>query len=194
MKNPRSIGLRSGLPAPLLMLLMALLGGCAGNAAYHDGPPADCHNPDSSDVCARSYYQQHENFDLAFVEYSERGNAFSDERVKEVLARIESHATASGAVVVVFVHGWKHNASEDDQNLLDFKRTLSILKGTGAVRDRAVGELAGARQFLQLRIGSREIGGQQQGREGAQQEGRDAESWEQGFHGLTDQRRVTGRG
>lgn len=106
-----------------------LLTACAApNAAFHTREPeAENCQPPASEKCTQSYYQNYKKFDLAFLEYSERGNAFSRPRERAVLRRIRSHAEDEGVVVITFVHGWRHNASEDDRDVNEFRRILENL-------------------------------------------------------------------
>ncbi|MEW8245381.1 MAG: hypothetical protein AB2768_05070, partial [Candidatus Thiodiazotropha endolucinida] len=108
-----------------LIILVLLVSGCASTEPYHfmawtDG---NCIDPDSSD-CKQSYYQEHSKYDLAFAEFTERGNAFNDDWIKQVLAKIGERQRTQGVVTIVFIHGWKHNADESDDNLINFKKNL----------------------------------------------------------------------
>lgn len=122
----------------VLLVFVVLLSGCAQNAVYHDRPWEDdnCISNTEAKDCTESYYQEHENFDLAFAEFSERGNAFNGEYIEEILERIKSHAKDDGVVLVVFVHGWKHNASEEDSNLKDFKISLQKISNPDTLKGR----------------------------------------------------------
>lgn len=122
--SPRRTGL------PVLAIVALLLGACAQNAPYHTLPASagNCREHPAEAVCTQSYYQEHDGFDLAFAEYSDRGNAFSDRYIDDVLARVRDMAETRGVVLVTFVHGWKHNADENDSNLVDFKRSLIAVR------------------------------------------------------------------
>ncbi len=68
-----------------------------------------------------------DHFDLGFIEFTESGNLWERQQLETVLSHVRTHAAAdAGATVVVFVHGWKHDASPDNGNLKDFKRVLSM--------------------------------------------------------------------
>lgn len=112
----------------IFILLLGLISGCVGNIPHRIIIPTqhNCYDA-SSDACIGSFYQEYEHFDLAFAEFSERGNAFSRSRIETILREIRAHAKAKGAVVVVFVHGWKHNASEQDPNVTSFRNVLRHL-------------------------------------------------------------------
>ncbi|MCB1895033.1 MAG: hypothetical protein H6945_15605 [Zoogloeaceae bacterium] len=119
--------------------------GCAPHAAYHKlaAAPGNCVGDVLAKQCRDSYYQEFADHDLAFIEFSERGNAFDDRMVNEVIDRIRRKADDGGVVVLTFVHGWKHSADEADDNVQEFKgslqRTVALLKerfGGGALAGR----------------------------------------------------------
>ncbi len=132
-----------------------LAAACASNAPYHtvsdDG--GACRTDPDSPACRSSAYQEFERFDLAFAEFSERGNAFDDARVEAVLAKIAAKARADGVVLIVFVHGWKHNASEDDPNVLSFKDSLETM--TGVLGSSFAGTALGSRRLVGVYVGWR---------------------------------------
>lgn len=78
-----------------------------------------------------SYYgdgdwmQKTPDYDIAFIEFSERGNLMRRERLDQLLRYVD--AQESGAAIVVFVHGWKHNAHEEDLDVAKFRRALRSL-------------------------------------------------------------------
>jgi len=103
---------------------------CAQNAPYHTDPGSigNCQGAGKADKgCTQAYYQEHKNYDLAFVEFSDRGNVFNDRYVNDVLTRIRQKVSDKGVVLITFIHGWKHNASEADENVTMFKETLKTL-------------------------------------------------------------------
>ena len=119
-------------------LLVALfLTGCASTDPYHTRAweSQNCHEP-REERCTQSYYQEYPGYDLAFVEFTERGNTFNDEWKKEVLSRIRKRQSESGIVTLVFIHGWKHNAEESDTNLKEFRKSLSEISESSPLRGR----------------------------------------------------------
>lgn len=132
-----------------------LAAACASNAPYHttseDG--GACRTDPDSSSCRSSAYQEFERFDLAFAEFSERGNAFDGAKVEAVLAKIAGKARADGVVLIVFVHGWKHNASEDDPNVLSFKDSLATM--AGVLGSSFAGTALGARRLVGVYVGWR---------------------------------------
>jgi hypothetical protein len=62
-------------------------------------------------------------YQLAIVEFDDQGRCYSRYQMKEVVAWLSDHANTD-AIIVVFTHGWKHNARSDDNNLANFRRVL----------------------------------------------------------------------
>lgn len=128
----------SRLIRSFLIPAIIILAGCAGKNAYHtvDGPPGNCLHP-PNETCRQSYYQEYPGYDVAFAEFTERGNAFNNQWIENVLKRIRAHASQQGVIVITFIHGWKHNAKETDLNLIDFKKSLAdIAKGSSTLLGR----------------------------------------------------------
>ncbi len=112
-----------------LFLTIVLASGCLGNESYQatslEEPPE---NP--GDGCERSYEESPDGgYGLGVVEFTERGNVFRRDCMELVLERVKAEAAGGNTAVIVFVHGWRHNAQsvrEDrDQNLHCFKQLLS---------------------------------------------------------------------
>jgi hypothetical protein len=150
----------SGSSASFLALTIigasVLLGGCAQNAPYHTiaGALGNCRGQKVDEGCTQAYYQEHDNYDLAFVEFSDRGNAFNDQSVRNVLDRIREKASQEGVVVVTFVHGWKHNASETDDNVKSFNETLQAL-GDELKKELGKDPALGRRRLIGVYVGWR---------------------------------------
>lgn len=125
-KSASSIGQRL-----LAALCACAAAGCASNTPYHSTGPGgtNCSKAPTSEECLSSVYQEFASHDIAFAEFSERGNAFSDQAIAMVLDKVKTQAEAQGVVLVVFIHGWKHNASETDSNVRDFKDAMQTMSG-----------------------------------------------------------------
>ena len=109
----------------LTLCLILLLGACARNTPFRTGAIADLCYQDLSQ-CETAVVEKHLEFDLGFVEFTERGNQFDRTRTEQVIDHINRHAQSDkGAAVFVFVHGWKHNAASDDSNVIKFRELLS---------------------------------------------------------------------
>ncbi len=98
--------------------------------------------PNSAEGKALVEVVQDENgkelFELNFIEFSERGNVFDSRRSQFVLDRLTEHSK-KGAIVVVFIHGWKNNAATDNSNVKNFRKSLFALRtGLDSIGDRKV--------------------------------------------------------
>jgi pimeloyl-ACP methyl ester carboxylesterase len=70
---------------------------------------------------------QNPNFYLATIEFGERGHLFHTKETYELLDRIKNLASDKGATIVVFIHGWHHNGSFEDENQAAFRMVLARL-------------------------------------------------------------------
>lgn len=110
-----------------VFLLGLIAIGCTPNAPYRTAGRVDC---TTGDDCSATFFEHHVGFELAYVEFTDHGNVFSRERMQQVLthiselARFDPSDPERGVIVVVFVHGWKHNARADDTNVRSFREWL----------------------------------------------------------------------
>ncbi len=89
--------------------------------------------------CSRSIIQRYPEFDLSFIEFTERGNLFNRQHANQVYSHINTIAnTPRGAAIFVFVHGWKHNADESDSNVKQFRQFLARAAENEVVGKRKV--------------------------------------------------------
>ena len=107
----------------VVISLPFFVSGCVRNEAFRVGSTSEkcltniqkCNN-------GNSIIEEYENYDLTFIEFTERGNLFDRSKANQVYKHISEKANQpQGAAVIVFVHGWKHNAKYDDTNIKDFK-------------------------------------------------------------------------
>ncbi|MBL4673033.1 MAG: hypothetical protein JKX81_12305 [Arenicella sp.] len=89
--------------------------------------------------CSKSAIEHYLEYDLGFIEFTERGNLYDRSSSQRVLSYIKRQAeTEQGAAVFVFVHGWKHNADYDDSNVVQFRKFLSRAAENSVVGKRKV--------------------------------------------------------
>jgi len=97
--------------------------------------------------CRKSSIERYLEYDLSFIEFTERGNLYDRSNSQRVLSHIQEQANSEqGAAVFVFVHGWKHNARHDDSNVVQFREFLSRA---------AENEVVGKRKVIGLYLGWR---------------------------------------
>lgn len=65
---------------------------------------------------------------LGFIEFDDQGQLWCREQMKAVLAAIEEETNKpAGAKIIVYAHGWKHNAHEGDTDIEKFVELLEQL-------------------------------------------------------------------
>jgi hypothetical protein len=67
------------------------------------------------------------SYDLHVVQVDDFGSLWHVDAAQETLAAVDDSRRKTNTLVVVFIHGWHHNAQADDPNLLDFKDALTKL-------------------------------------------------------------------
>jgi pimeloyl-ACP methyl ester carboxylesterase len=64
-------------------------------------------------------------YDLGIVEFDDQGRCFGDRgQMHAIIAKIEA-IWSQDVIIIVFVHGWKHNARTSDENLQQFQKVLA---------------------------------------------------------------------
>ena len=90
----------------------------------------------------RHSVEEHPDFALAFLEFDDRGHLWEPTQVESAERLILEEAGGEqgpGVVVVVFAHGWKHNASICDENVVCFREVLTGLDNLERVQAAASG-------------------------------------------------------
>jgi hypothetical protein len=116
----------------ILTLLFAVLAGCVPQKQWRQKPfyaasPAER----ATEVEQRYVIPQDVNgkrlYSFAFVEFKNNGDYWDKRQLDEGLHAIDDADRRSGhrAVVITFIHGWKNNARQDNNNVLDFRRQLN---------------------------------------------------------------------
>jgi hypothetical protein len=88
---------------------------------------------------------------LAIVEFDDQGRCYDRRQMQAVAGWIDGVADRD-VIIVVFVHGWKHDARSDDTNLASFREVLAQ-----AVAHEAADAGAGARPVLGVFVGWRGV-------------------------------------
>lgn len=58
------------------------------------------------------------------VQVDDFGRFWDPSEAERALARISQLAKNTNVIAVAFVHGWNHDAAPDNQNLLDFQKSI----------------------------------------------------------------------
>jgi hypothetical protein len=63
------------------------------------------------------------------LQFDDFGSLWGDlEMAEETLQAIKKESERTNTIVVLFIHGWHHNAAPDDENLLDFAHSLESIR------------------------------------------------------------------
>jgi hypothetical protein len=64
------------------------------------------------------------NYTVGYVELDDQGWLFNRKQIDAVTSEFSEEAKTNGLLMVVFVHGWKHNASSEDDNVIMFHKHI----------------------------------------------------------------------
>jgi hypothetical protein len=116
------------MPAPsrrwlLGLACLALVAACTPHVQYRTeltpcDPGADFR------VCEESCLEVRDEYLLGFVELDDQGWLWDRKQLQAVLAKLADEGARRDLLMVVFVHGWKHNASVCDTNVACFREVL----------------------------------------------------------------------
>jgi hypothetical protein len=87
------------------------------------------------------------------VEVDDFGRFWDRTAAEKTLQTIADNTLNTNTVVVVFIHGWNHNAAPDDQNFADFEHSLDKLRSK--LNEQ---QYAAAREKLNLKGGIKVMG------------------------------------
>lgn len=148
-----------------LVVLSLCISGCTVNSQYRTDYNV-CTSTDPVTDCENKSIEQYEDvghrdndYLLGFIEFDDQGqlqdrkqmDAVIDEIINYTARRDESRST--NALMVVFVHGWKHNARPDDGNVASFRTTLEKLSHLETVSSKLEGR-APRRSWVSISVGA----------------------------------------
>ena len=106
-----------------LMLLVAT--GCTSNVQYRTQlTPCDAQTGDVREACAEHFVEEREEYLLGFVEFDDQGWFWDRQQMWKLVDRLAEEGAERDLLMVVFVHGWKHNAQVCDTNVSCLRETL----------------------------------------------------------------------
>jgi len=131
-------------------IALALLAGCSLPQPFRitgPDPQLDCTADADWRVpkpCGEAVLERSKDYDLLFVEFSDQGlqypvETFGDSaayQINHALGRLEQlmEQPGSGLSLVVYVHGWKHNAGSDDDDVREFRSQLAAAAAVEAAK------------------------------------------------------------
>ncbi|RPH57456.1 hypothetical protein EHM82_01270 [bacterium] len=112
------------------------------------------------DVVQRNSIEVTPQFMLGFVEFDDQGWFWDRNQLRsfEAAVRDDDQAAKNGAIIVVFVHGWKHSADCCDHNVTCFRDVLKVLQQDEQKFAAAISKHGGprkARRIVGLYVGWR---------------------------------------
>jgi len=96
---------------------------CTKNVQYRtDLTPCDARA--NVRACAENAIEETDAYMLGFVEFDDQGWFWDRQQMWTLLDRLSEAGTKRDLLMVVFVHGWKHNAQVCDTNVACLRETL----------------------------------------------------------------------
>ena len=116
-----------------ILFLVTVLTGCAPFTQYRTKYEL-CVNPTPtfSQACETHALQQLPAADgasylLGFIEFDDQGQIWDRKQMWSVIDKLSAEAANKDLLMVVFVHGWKHSAAPNDENIETFRKVLAGL-------------------------------------------------------------------
>lgn len=94
-----------------------------------DVSPGELQSPEGRRRVGRTSLERHPSFTMGIVEFDEQGRFWDRRQVDVLEAEIRRGAKGPGepgALIAVFVHGWKHSADVCDSYLACFRESLRL--------------------------------------------------------------------
>lgn len=129
----------------LIVLALAIYG-CAPLKQHHRGEAplqtyiADAKRPLAS--CEKNLGQK-ADFQFGFVEFDEFGNLFDPGSYERLLHEIR--AIPGPVLIVTYLHGWRHSAAKDDDDVREFKLAMRNIAAMDGCKRKVVGIYMGWR-------------------------------------------------
>ena len=140
----------------IVLSLSVLLSACAHNKIYRNKLSACI--ADSLNKCENHAVTQHfpdtdKEFQLGYIEYDDQGQLRDREQLRKVLGTYSTVTDTDDVVIIVFVHGWQHNAAPGDSNVESFKQFLTQISHNETVASQQ--DKRSKRKILGVYIGWR---------------------------------------
>lgn len=132
--------------------------GCASQEIQRRSEFSECIEINDSGNCKSSVYSTISDGTasnkwhpkIGYFEFDNNGVAFDEKLHKYLLNKIaaESESSDKPLLIVVFIHGWFHNAANDDSNVVAFKQLLSEIQ-----KDEEASSVGSSRNVFGVYIG-----------------------------------------
>lgn len=107
-----------------LLLALMVFTGCAPSYLYHS-PQSNCSAKHSSS-CSQSYIENDNDYTLGFIEIDDKG-WFKDRQQLNAFIHEIQQTGDQDILLLVYAHGWKHNADNNDRDVIRMRSTLKHL-------------------------------------------------------------------
>jgi len=118
------------LLALTMLLVLCISEGCTHFQSFRplpaQAPDPICHES-SQQSCASAPLIETSNYLLGFVEFDDLGWFWDRKQKQAVVNEIRKVTQNQDVIIVVFAHGWNHDSSAADSNVLNFQRVLKRL-------------------------------------------------------------------
>jgi len=117
----------------LVSIGLILLSSCTINKQYHTQyetcrtatPQADCKS--STVIDFQDAADPDANYSLGFIEFDDQGQLHDRKQLSYLIDDLYNRANDDSLLIVLFVHGWQHNAQHNDRYVINFHETLRML-------------------------------------------------------------------
>ncbi|OAI03833.1 hypothetical protein A1353_13910 [Methylomonas methanica] len=112
----------------LLFAMLILLSACAPKEYFRtDIGATPCLSNARTDCSAANLvFNQQDDYTLGFVEFDDDGRFYDQRQADALLNSLQGHQQSQ--YVVIYTHGWHHNAKDSDNNVRRFKESLRDIK------------------------------------------------------------------
>jgi pimeloyl-ACP methyl ester carboxylesterase len=109
-------------------VLLLSLGGCTPNSIQRAEIETCAANDRDSGHCSIEDHRD-KNYLLGFVEFDDQGIPYTRatdgrNQMDALFERMQAESVERDLCIIIFVHGWKHNAAANDTNVSDFRILL----------------------------------------------------------------------
>lgn len=111
----------------IAMLIMILsFTGCASDKQYRtDTTPCNCEK--NKDACSKAAIEVHDGYKISFVEFDDQGWFWNFDQLEATKNMIKEESKKDDLLIIIYIHGWKHNADYNDSNVIKFRDVLCKL-------------------------------------------------------------------
>jgi len=130
----------------IALVATATLAACTSNTIYRAEievcdsaqPTVDCRSNAIQRVETPS--APTEAYSLSFLEFDDQGQLWDRRQLTGLVDFIHDQSSGEDILMVVFAHGWQHNAAPEDSNIVEFRKMLRRVSAEESYFARASGK------------------------------------------------------